>query len=181
MQWQHFFKLKVMRERSGSQTPFFCTELRPPVDFSLTELQLREFQHLPLTSQEFLRFNLTYRKIFLRLRCFQGPEFLRITENFVQLLKQIPQREVYFSTTGGGIYLFLALHRYEKELSHLHIHCRTSELPVALPSLKTPHKDLLHLQYRPEAFSVFDQFPSLWKNSPALELFEVDLQKVTAA
>jgi hypothetical protein len=173
MNWQNFFQLKVMQKIGDKEIPYFCDELKVGLDFSLSELHLREFMDLRLSERELKNFSLTHRKIYLRLEAFHSREFKRIVENFISRLRSEKKNELIFSTSGGGIYLFMHLMRYENDFLHKRIFCRTSEIPFLeakgfrpIPGLK--------LEYRPDNRSFFDPFPTLWENSPQLILFEVD-------
>lgn len=173
MNWQNFFQLKVMQKLGSKEIPYFCDELKVGPDFTLSELHLREFMDLRLSERELKKFSLTHRKIYRRLGAFQSREFKRIADNFASRLLAEKNLDLSFTTSGGGIYLFTHLIRFEEELSRKRITCRTSEIPF---HGKKEFRSMtnMKLEYRPDSQSVFDHFPSLWENSPQLILFEVD-------
>jgi len=162
-----------MQKRGNDEIPYFCDELKVGPDFSLSELHLREFMDLRLSERELKIFSLTHRKIFRRLGAFHSREIKRIADNFASRILSERKRDLIFSTSGGGIYLFTYLKRFEEELSLKQITCRTSEIPFYGAKEFSPITSL-KLEYRPDSRSVFDLFPTLWENSPQLILFEVD-------
>lgn len=173
MNWQNFFQLRVMQKIGTKEIPYFYDELKVGLDFSLSELHLREFMDLCLSERELKKFSLTHRKIYLRLEAFNSREFRRISDNFASRLLSEKKLNLSFSTSGGGIYLFIHLMRYEEELSRKNIICRTSEIPFHAAKGFRPLSNL-KLEYRPDSRSIFDSLPTLWENSPYLTLFEVD-------
>ena len=173
MNWQNFFQLKVMQRLGNKEIPYFYDELKVGPDFTLSELHLREFMDLRLSERELKRFSLTHRKIFRRLDAFHSREFKRIGDNFASRLLSEKNLHLNFSTSGGGIYLFTYLLRFEEELSRKRISCQTSEIPFLGIREFGPMTNI-QLIYRPDSRSVFDPFPTLWENSPQLILFEVD-------
>lgn len=173
MNWQNFFQLKVTQKIGNREIPYFSDELKVGPDFSLSELHLREFMELRLSERELKKFSLTHRKIFRRLEAFHSREFKRIADNFAARLLAEKRLDLSFSTSAGGIYLFIHLMRYEEELSRKRIHCRTTEIPFFGAKGFKPLPNLT-LEYRPDSRSIFDLFPTLWENSPQLILFEVE-------
>ena len=174
MDWKDYFKLTVIRETISGPHKYFHADLHIPEDFSMEELLMREFNHLELNEREKKLFTLSIRKIFLRHKYFKSREFERICENFIERLSKEKDQLLTFSTSGGGIYLFMALLKnpppflLEKKLI-----CYTSELPLDIMRINEGTKDV-HFILRPHSRSFFKDFPTLWQKSNLIDLFEVN-------
>lgn len=175
MDWKDFFQLSVMRETKDGTHPYFHSELKVPEEFSMDELLLKEFDYLGLHETEKRHFSLNIRKIILRHHYFHTAEFERIANNFCERLLHEKDRELTFTTTGGGIYLFLLLLSQRAPcLNEKKLICYTSELPIHLSKLHVELTQDIRLIYRPEGRSFLKNLPGLWQNTHLIALFEVD-------
>lgn len=181
MDWKSFYQLKVERLSEGKISPYFQSELKVPEEFSLDELNIRQFDHLNLTAKEIRSITLAQRKIILRHNYFNGKEFERISSNFIQRLMDEKDSDLRFTTKGGGIYLFLSLLKQHPPGWNKKILCQTSEIPLPVMRIESQENPCLKLIYRPELVSCFDRLPSLWDKSPLMALFEVEDQDSEAA
>jgi hypothetical protein len=173
MNWQDFFKLKV----SKSGEIFFAASLKLPQDFPMQELIMSRFDHLGLTTNEKKKLSLGLRKILLCHELFQTKEFRVMCRDFRTKIERSSEKELVFSTEGGGIYLFLQLLR-EASFTDKKIICYTSELPLPIMGLKAhPHMQFI---YRPHGVSYLTDFSTLWKESELMSLFELKDFKASA-
>mgnify|MGYP006198700929 CR=1 FL=1 len=141
----------------------------------MEELMLREFEYLNLTNQEKKNFSLPLRKIWLRHHYFKSPEFERIVENFRQRLFNEKEQLLTFSTTGGGIYLFVSLLReHHRLLVEKKLICYTTEIPLIPYKLDPALLQNIHFILRPGSGRFFQNFPTLWKNSHLIDLSGVN-------
>lgn len=173
MDWQEFFHLRVYKETLTGTSPYFEQELKVPQEFSMGELLLEEFASLNLTEEEKKNFSLQVRKIYLRHNYFKCREFDRILNNFIKKLSEDKDQILTFSTTAGGIYLFMGLLKESPLLlQDKRIICYSSELP--LDTLDVPRfSSNIHFILRPHSRSFFRSFPSLWKDSHLIDLFQM--------
>lgn len=172
MDWETFFKLTVLKETLQGPHLYFQSELKIPTDFSIDELSMREFDHLPLSDEEKKRFNLTFRKIFLRHRYFRSGDFERIVDNFAERIAQEKEQLLTFSTQGGGVYLFLSIQKkYPEVLNEKRVICFTSEPPLNIMGAGNLMPNELHLILHPHARSFFRSFPALWDKSNLVDLY----------
>lgn len=173
MDWQEFFHLKVFKETLSGTSPYFEHELRVPRDFSLEELLLEKFTALNLSEEEKKHFSLQIRKIYLRHNYFKCREFERILNNFIKKLSEDKDQILTLSTTAGGIYLFMGLLKHSPMiLDEKRIICYSSELP--LDTLEVPRfSSHIHFILRPHSQSFLRKFPSLWKDSHLIDLFQM--------
>jgi hypothetical protein len=161
--WKDFFKLSVMKEGPSGHHPYFHSELKVSEDFSMDELLMKEFDYLHLNEIEKKQFSLQHRKIFLRHHYFNGVEFERIVENFVERLIHEKEQTLTFSTKGGGVYLFLALaRRHEELLQEKKLICYTSEMPLMVAFPKEHNLQFILVS---DNGSFFKNIPTLWQNS----------------
>ncbi len=174
MNWQDFFQLRVYKETLTGTSPYFEQELRVPQEFSMKELLLEEFSGLNLSEQEKKHFSLQVRKIYLRHSYFKCREFERILNNFIKKLSEDKDQILTFSTTAGGIYLFMGLLKESPLLlQEKRIICYSSELP--LDTLEVPrYSSHIHFILRPHSQSFLRGFPSLWKHSHLIDLFQMN-------
>ena len=174
MEWKDFFNLTVIRETIQGPHKYFNAELQIPEDFSIDELLMREFEYLDLNEREKKLFTLNVRKIFVRHKYFKSYEFERICENFAERLSREKDQLLTFSTSGGGIYLFMALLKNPPPfLSQKKLICYTSELPLDVMRISEQTNDV-HFILRPHSKSYFKDFPTLWQKSNLIDLFEVN-------
>lgn len=173
MDWQEFFHLKVFKETLSGTYPYFEHELRVPREFSLEELLLEKFTALNLSEEEKKHFSLQIRKIYLRHNYFKCREFERILNNFIRKLSEDKDQILTLSTTAGGIYLFMGLLKQSPMiLDEKRIICYSSELP--LDTLEVPRfSSHIHFILRPHSQSFLRKFPSLWKDSHLIDLFQM--------
>jgi len=172
--WKDFFTLNVVRETITGSHKYFHANLQIPEDFAMNELLMREFDYLELNDREKKLFSLSVRKIFLRHRYFKSREFERISENFIQRLAKEQDQLLTFSTSGGGIYLFMALLKNPPTfLKEKKLICYTSELPLDIMRISENSNDV-HFILRPHSRSFFKDFPTLWQKSNLIDLFEVN-------
>lgn len=175
MDWKDFFKITVLRETLQGTHKYFQSDLRIPEEFSIDELLMREFEYLDLSDRERKLFSLNIRKIFLRHKIFKSPEFDRIAENFMDRLASEKEQLLTFSTSGGGIYLFMALLKDPPSfLREKKLICYTSELPLDIMKINQSITNDVHFILRPHARSFFKDFPTLWQKSNLIDLFEVN-------
>lgn len=175
MDWKDFFKLSVTRETQDGSHLYFQAELKVSENFPIDELLMREFLYLNLSDREKRLFSLSIRKIFINHHYFKSPEFERITENFIQRLSNEKEHVLTFSTSAGGIYLFMVmLKKAPAFLKTKKLICYTSELPLDLMTINHCISDDVHFILRPHAKSYFKDFPTLWQKSNMIDLFEVN-------
>ena len=136
---------------------------------------MREFLYLNLSEREKRLFSINIRKIFVNHHYFNSPEFKRIAENFIDRLSHEKEQLLTFSTSAGGIYLFMALlKKAPRFLKTKKLICYTSELPLDLMTINHDISDDVHFILRPHAPSYFKDFPTLWQKSNMIDLFEVN-------
>lgn len=174
MDWKDFFTLTVVRETIQGQHKYFHANLQIPEEFAMNELLMREFDYLELNDREKKLFSLNVRKIFLRHKYFKSKEFERICNNFIARLSKEQDQLLTFSTSGGGIYLFMALLKDPPTfLKEKKLICYTSELPLDIMRISEESNDV-HFILRPHSRSFFKDFPTLWQKSNLIDLFEVN-------
>lgn len=174
MDWKEFFNLTVVRETITGSHKYFNANLQIPDEFSMDELLMREFEYLELNERERKLFSLNVRKIFLRHKYFKSREFERISENFIERLSKEKDQLLTFSTSGGGIYLFMAMLKSPPAfLKEKKLICYTSELPLDVMRISEESNDV-HFILRPHSRSYFMNFPTLWQKSNLIDLFEVN-------
>ncbi|WPU64062.1 hypothetical protein [Peredibacter starrii] len=164
MDWKDFFKLSVIKEGPSGGHPYFHSELKVPENFSMEELLIKEFDHLELTPQEKKHLTINHRKILLRERYFHCAEFERIVLNFLERLAHEKDQELTFSTSGGGIYLFVALLKHPEVLKEKKLICYTSEFPLLNAKFSQGKEPNLVLIHKKEAPSYFKNLPTLWQS-----------------
>lgn len=174
MDWKDFFKLTVVRETIQGSHKYFHAQLHIPEEFAMNELLMREFDHLELNDRERKLLNVSVRKIILRHKYFKSREFERISENFIERLSKEKDQLLTFSTSGGGIYLFMALLKNQPAfLKEKRLICFTSELPLDIMRIEPETTDV-HFILKPNGRSYFRDFPTLWQKSNLIDLFEVN-------
>jgi hypothetical protein len=172
--WKNYFNLTVIRETIQGPHKYFNANLQIPEEFSINELLMREFEYLELNEREKKLLSLSVRKILLRHKYFKSKEFERICDNFVTRLSKEKDQLLTFSTSGGGIYLFMAMLKDPPVfLKEKKLICYTSELPLDLMRISEESNDV-HFILRPHARSFFKDFPTLWQKSNLIDLFEVN-------
>lgn len=175
MDWKDFFKLSVTRETLEGDHLYFQAELKVHENFPIDELLMREFLYLNLTDREKRLFSINIRKIFVNHHYFKSPEFDRIADNFIDRLASEKEQLLTFSTSAGGIYLFMALlKKSPKFLNEKKLICYTSELPLDIMTICHGPSEDVHFILRPHAQSYFKDFPTLWQKSNMIDLFEVN-------
>jgi hypothetical protein len=175
MDWKDFFQMTILRETLQGPHRYFQADLRIQEEFSIDELLMREFEYLDLTERERKLFSLNVRKTFLRHKCFKSAEFDRIVENFTERLSTEKEQLLTFSTSGGGVYLFMAMLKNSPAfLKEKRLICYTSELPLDIMKTNQDAQTDVHFILRPHAKSVFKDFPTLWQKSNVIDLFEVN-------
>lgn len=173
MDWKDFFKLTVVRETIQGPHKYFHAQLHIPEEFAMNELLMREFEHLELNERERKLFNVSVRKIIVRHKYFKSREFERICENFIERISHEKEQLLTFSTSGGGIYLFMAMLKNPPSfLKEKRLICFTSELPLDIIRVGDNTGDV-HFILRPHSRSYFKDFPTLWQKSNLIDLFEV--------
>lgn len=141
----------------------------------MEELMLREFEYLNLTNDEKKNFSLPLRKIWIRHHYFKSAEFDRIVENFRERLSNEKEQLLTFSTTGGGIYLFISLLRnHHPLLAEKKLICYTTEIPLISYKIEPSLKENIHFILRPGGGRFFHHFPTLWQNSLLIDLSRVN-------
>ncbi|WP_408097071.1 hypothetical protein ACJVC5_18715 [Peredibacter sp. HCB2-198] len=130
----------------------------------MEELLIREFDHLNLPDHEKKYLTLNHRKILLRGHYFNCAEFERIAQNFIERLAHEKDQELIFSTTGGGVYLFMALLKSPQVLREKKLICYTSEMPLLGTRIENQDPNLTFI-HKKDAPSFFKHLPSLWQNS----------------
>lgn len=177
MNWQNFFKLTVAKSGKKGEEIFFKAELQTPQEFPMHDLIISRFNHLNLSPIEKKKFSIGMRKIILCHELFQTASFNNICSEFKHKIERSAEKELIFSTQGGGIYLFLHLIK-DSKLKGKKIICYTSELPLPIMSLrKNPDIQII---YRPHGESYLTDFSTLWKESEVLSLFELKDYKASA-
>lgn len=175
MDWKDFFKLTVTRETLQGSHLYFQSELKVSDNFNIDELLMSQFLYLNFTDREKRLFTINIRKIFLSHHFFKTHEFERIAENFIERLSHEKDQLLTFSTSAGGIYLFLALLKNAPPfLKEKKLICYTSELPLKILNFDHLINNDVHFILRPHAKSVFKDFPTLWQQSNLIDLFEVN-------
>ena len=164
MDWKDFFKLTVMKDGPNGGHPYFHSELKVPENFSMEELLIKEFDHLGLPPHERKYLTINHRKILLRERYFHCAEFERITQNFIERLAHEKDQVLTFSTSGGGIYLFVALLKHPLLLREKKLICYTTEFPLLNAKFVQGQEPNLILVHQKEAPSFFKHIPTLWQN-----------------
>lgn len=168
MDWKDYFNLILYRETISGTHPYFQAELRVPSQFSLDELALRQFEYLGLPETEWKHFNVNLRKILLRTKYFRSVEFERIVQNLAERIQEEKEQLITFSTTGGGVYLLLALNDERFPfLKEKKLICYSSDFPLKILPASSPDNVLFF--YRPMR-GFFKHVPALWDDSVAIDL-----------
>ena len=174
MDWKEYFKLMVFKVSPEGNRPYFQSQISIKEEIPMGELLMEKFERkFRLTPSESKRFSLEHRKILHCQRYFKSKEFERIFINFTERLSHEKCQELVFETHGGGVYLFMALMRYQgREFDGKTITCITNEIP--LPILKLPLKSTVNIRfiYRPYGINYFSIFPSLWSRPEIIRLFD---------
>ncbi len=179
MNWKEYYHLKIQKTVQGTPRPYFEAELHVDSSFTFDELKIQNFTSYPLSDREKKSLTPDVRKVLLRLSSFNSREFQRIGQIFADRMREEKSDVLEFSTSGGGIYLFLFLIKICPELfEHKTIHCLTSEMPLVVIRPISQLPSALHFYYRPELNSFMDRLPGLWEETTYLELFEIDEQKL---
>lgn len=173
MNWKDFFDLKVLK----SGEVFFKAQLKVHENFSLDELLIRRFEHFNLTHIEKKKLSLPLRKIILCHDYFRSSQFKKLCKEFQRKIEHCPEKELIFTTQGGGIYLFLELMQHSS-CKGKKIICYTSELP--LPIMSLPKHPAVQFIYSPHQMSFLSDFSTLWKESELMALFELKEFKASA-
>lgn len=177
MNWQDFFKLTVHKSVRGREEVFFQAQMKTPSSFALHELMISRFEHLSLSETEKRKLSLGIRKIIVCHHLFAGAQFKKLARDFKQQIAGASEKELIFSTEGGGIYLFIQLLKGLKH-SDKKIICYTSEIP--LPIMEWSSHPNIQFIYRPQEMSYLSDFSTLWKESELMELFELKDFKASA-
>lgn len=163
MKWKDFFTITIHYQ--GKE--FFKAIVPVKETFRAEDLLPEHFAHFNS------KLSLNQRKILIRHCAFHTEAFKAITKDFLKRVNSLPGHYHQFSTHGAGMYLFLQAQHIGSS-KKLHLHCQTSEVPLAIypPSLTSNVE--LHMSFRPEQKTYFGNFPALWKDSWTLDLFEID-------
>jgi hypothetical protein len=179
MNWKDYYHLRIQKNVQGTLRPYFEAELQVDTSFTFEELKIQNFESYSLSDLEKKRLTPEMRKVLLRLSSFNSREFERIGRIFADRILEDKSSHLEFSTSAGGVYLFLLLIKICPEIfEYKTIQCLTSEMPLEVmkPSKQLPQG--LHFFYRPELNSFTDRLPGLWQETTYLDLFEIDEQKL---
>lgn len=177
MNWQDFFKLTVHKSVRGREEVFFQAQIKTPTEFAFHQLIISRFDDFNFSETEKKKLSLGLRKIIVCHDLFQGSEFKKIAREFKDKIAKSSEKELTFSTDGGGIYLFIHLLK-DLKLSDKKILCYTSEIP--LPIMHWSSHPNIQFIYRPQEMSYLSDFSTLWKESDLMELFELKDFKASA-
>src|SRR5688572_6081176 len=114
MNWKNFFKFTIMKHTENGNQLFFEATLPVSEEFTLQDLMMSRFDHLNLNPEDKKKLSLDMRKIILSHNHFNGEAFQQICKQFKHKLTTTSERELTFSTQGGGLYLFINLMNQSK-------------------------------------------------------------------
>ena len=175
MEWQKYFELSVKEVQTDEI--FFKAHLSPEDNFKFEDLIISRFNHFRLSEFDKKKLSLDMRKIILGHQIFDSPDFYKICNKFKRRIESCPQKELVFSTQGGGIYLFIQMLK-TANLKDKKIICYTSELP--LPIMQAKRKSNIQFIYHPKSQSFLSEITSLWSESEIVSLFELKDLKASA-
>lgn len=171
MNWKEFYKVDIFKVSAKGESLLYHTSISTPEDIPVHELFMPKFGKLELSLNEKRRMCINTRKI-LHCRHLLETKYLRDwAREFVQKIEAQKEKEIILKTSGAGVFLILAAIELHPHISKK-ITCYTTEIPFKVSNKKLKPAHNWQLVYGPESKSFLADFPSLWKSSPYLSLFE---------
>lgn len=179
MNWKEFYKVDIFKVTAKGESLLYKTAIAIPEDIPVHELFMPKFGELELSASEKKKLCINTRKILHCRHLLQARHLRQWAKQFVQKIEAQKEKEIVLRTSGAGVYLILAAMELYPQLAKK-IVCYTTEIPLKVSNKRITGTQNCQFIYGPHDSSFLGQFPSLWKSSPYLPLFNIEELKKAA-